>query len=938
MAEAISFTLDGKTLVAEPGQTIWDVAKREGVRIPHLCHVDLPGYRTDGNCRTCMVEIEGERVLAASCIRKPAKGMSVKTNTERAQKARRTVFELLASNMRPAEEGPDNQSAFWGWAESMGIHGPGRFPSKYAKTSAEFDVSNPAIAVNIDACIACGACVRACREVQVNDVIGMGARGDRAAPVFDMHDPMGLSTCVTCGECVQACPTGALYEKSLMDVGCKTRAVQTFDKVVDSLCPFCGVGCQTSVAVKDNRIVQVDGRNGFANENRLCVKGRFGFDYAMSRERLTKPLIRRDDAPKSGEADLRGVDPMIVFREATWEEAMTHAASGLKHILDARGGAALAGFGSAKGSNEEAYLFQKLIRQGFGTNNVDHCTRLCHASSVAALMEGVGSGAVSAPFNDAMKADCIIVIGARPTTNHPVAATYFKQAAKLGKKLIVIDPRGQDLMRFATHAVRFTAGSDVAMLNSFLHVIIEEELYDRQYIQANVSGFEALKAKVKDFSPEAMAKVCGVEASVLRDIARTYAKSERSIIFWGMGISQHTHGTDNSRCLIALALITGHVGRPGTGLHPLRGQNNVQGASDVGLIPMYYPDYMSVENPDIRGQYENFWGETLDPKRGLTVVEIVDAIHAGQIKGMYIMGENPAMSDPDQTHARAALAMLEHLVVQDIFFTETAWHADVILPASAHAEKLGTYTNTNRQVQLGRPALETPGEARQDWELIVDLARRVGLEWRYEKISDVYDEMARVMPSLRHISWERIEREGSVIYPAQGDDQPGDEVIFVSGFPTADGRGRIVPADLLPPDETPDADYPLVLTTGRLLEHWHTGAMTRRAGVLDAIEPQGIAAMNPREIGRRALKQGDSIVVETRRGAVEAILRADREVADGMVFMPFCFNESPANKLTNPMLDPFGKIPEFKYCAARVAKKQEAFAAEGGPRGGVQAL
>ena len=860
--------------------------------------------------------------------------MSVKTDTERADKARRTVFELLASNMRPAAEGPDNQSAFWKWAA---VDGHSRKRALCLKIRRQprpnSTLSNPAIAVNLDACIACGACVRACREVQVNDVIGMGRRGDRAIPVFDMHDSMGLSTCVTCGECVQACPTGALYEKSLMDLSFKTRAVQSVDKVVASVCPYCGVGCQTTVAVKDNRIVQVDGRNGFANENRLCVKGRFGFDYAMSKERLNKPLIRRDDAPKSGDIDLRGVDPMKVFREATWEEAMARAASGLRRILDARGGAALAGFGSAKGSNEEAYLFQKLIRQGFGTNNVDHCTRLCHASSVAALMEGVGSGAVSAPFNDAMKADCIIVVGARPTTNHPVAATYFKQAAKRGAKLIVMDPRGQDLMRFATHAVRFKAGSDVAMLNALLHVIIEEELYDRQYIQANVSGFEALKAKVKDFSPEAMEKVCGVEAAVLRDIARTYATSERSIIFWGMGISQHTHGTDNSRCLIALALITGQVGRPGTGLHPLRGQNNVQGASDVGLIPMYYPDYLSVENPDVRGQYENFWGETLDPKRGLTVVEIIDAIHAGQINGMYIMGENPAMSDPDQTHARGALAMLEHLVVQDIFLTETAWHADVILPASAHAEKLGTFTNTNRQVQLGRPALDMPGEARQDWELIVDLARRIGLDWRYANVSDVYAEMASVMPSLRHISWERIEREGSVIYPAQADDKPGDEVIFTSGFPTEDGRGRIVPADLLPPDETPDAQYPLVLTTGRLLEHWHTGAMTRRAGVLDAIEPQGIAAMNPREIARRGLQRGEAIVIETRRGAVEATLRADREVADGMVFMPFCFNESPANKLTNPMLDPYGKIPEFKYCAARVARKGDMPVADRLPHG-----
>ncbi|MEO9787479.1 MAG: formate dehydrogenase subunit alpha, partial [Aurantimonas coralicida] len=594
------------------------------------------------------------------------------------------------------------------------------------------------------------------------------------------------------------------------------------------------------------------------------------------------------------------------------------AAGGLTSIMAAHGGQALAGFGSAKGSNEEAYLFQKLIRQGFGTNNIDHCTRLCHASSVAALMEGVGSGAVSAPFNDAMKAECIIVIGARPTTNHPVAATYFKQAAKLGKQLIVMDPRGQDLMRHATHSLKFKPGTDVAMLNALIHVIIEEQLYDEQYIQANVAGFEALKEKVKDFSPEAMADICRVPAKTLRDVARTYAKAERSIIFWGMGISQHTHGTDNSRCLIALALITGQIGRPGTGLHPLRGQNNVQGASDAGLIPMYYPDYKSVENPDIRGTYENFWGQTLDPQTGLTVVEIIDAIHDDVIKGMYVMGENPAMSDPDQAHARGALAKLEHLVVQDIFLTETAWHADVVLPASVHAEKLGTFTNTNRQVQIGRPALDLPGEARQDLDIIIDLARRIGLDWNYGHVSEVYTEMAAVMPSLKHISWERVEREESVIYPADGPDQPGNEIIFSTSFPTADGRGRIVPADLLPPDEVPDADYPLVLTTGRLLEHWHTGAMTRRAGVLDAIEPQGIASMNPREIGRRGLQQGEMIAIETRRGTVEAILRADREVADGMVFMPFCFNESPANMLTNPMLDPFGKIPEFKYCAARI--------------------
>lgn len=941
MSKTIRFTLDGKAVEAAEGETIWQVAKREGTRIPHLCHLDKVGYRPDGNCRACMVEIDGERTLAASCIRKPTDDMEVKTQTDRADKARRMVFEMLASDMPAKEAGPDDQSSFWQWAGSMGISGSDRLRSKFSEASPSsqkgmdllHDVSNPAIAVNLDACIACNACVRACREVQVNDVIGMADRGSHMVPVFDIHDPMGLSTCVTCGECVEACPTGALYEKSLMDGDGRTRTVEQFDKVVGSVCPFCGVGCQTTVRVKDDVIVQVDGRDGPANENRLCVKGRFGFDYVRSPDRLTKPLIRRDDAPKRGDINLKGADPLTVFREATWEEALERASSGLTKIRDERGGQAIAGFGSAKGSNEEAYLFQKFIRQGFGTNNVDHCTRLCHASSVAALMEGVGSGAVSAPFNDALKADCIIVIGARPTTNHPVAATYFKQAAKQGSKLVVIDPRKQDLMRHASHSLVFKPGTDVALLNAMLNVIITERLYDEQYIQANVSGFEALKEKVKDFTPEAMEPVCAVPAETIRDVARLYAKSERSIIFWGMGISQHTHGTDNSRCLIAMALITGQIGRPGTGLHPLRGQNNVQGASDAGLIPMVYPDYRSVEDADIRAEFEDLYGRPLDAKRGLTVVEIMDAIHDGEISGMYVMGENPAMSDPDQIHARAALAKLDHLVVQDIFLTETAWHADVVLPASAHAEKLGTYTNTNRQVQLGRPAISLPGEARQDWEIIQALASACDLGWQYGHVSEVYTEMASVMPSLKNISWDRVEREGSVTYPAEGPDVPGNEIIFVNGFPTKDRRGKIVPADLLPPDEVPDEDYPLVLTTGRLLEHWHTGAMTRRAGVLDAIEPEGIASMNPREIERRGMRQGMMVKVETRRGTVEALLRADREVADGMIFMPFCFNESPANVLTNPQLDPFGKIPEFKYCAARIGLADTGTAALGDNRG-----
>ncbi len=921
MPDKISFTLDDQAVSANPDESIWEVAKRHGSRIPHLCHLDKTGYRPDGNCRACMVEIEGERVLAASCIRKPSEGMIVNSKSDRADKSRRMVFELLAADMNEPDLTPDGQSDFWNWANNWGITGSDRLPSKFdnAQVNQNHDVSNPAIAVNLDACIACGACVRACREVQVNDVLGMGGRGSNSVPVFDFSDPMGSSTCVTCGECVQACPTGALFEKSLMNKGNKTCEINDFDKKVNSVCPFCGVGCQTTIMVKDDKIVQVDGREGPANDNRLCVKGRFGYDYIHHADRLTKPLIRRDDAPKSGDIDLNQINPMEIFREASWEEAMARAVDGYKKILKSSGGTSLCGFGSAKGSNEEAYLFQKLIRQGFGTNNVDHCTRLCHASSVAALLEGIGSGAVSAPFKAAEQADCIIIIGCRPATNHPVAATYIKQAAKRGAKLIVLDPRQQDLMRHASHPIQFTAGTDVALLNAMLHVIIEENLYNEQYIEAHVSGFAALQEKVKDFSPKAMSEVCGVEADTIREIARIYARSERSIIFWGMGISQHTHGTDNARCLIALALITGQVGREGTGLHPLRGQNNVQGASDAGLIPMFFPDYKSVENQDIRTQYENAWGQTLDPKKGLTVVEVIDAIHNDEISGMYVMGENPAMSDPDQLHARAALAKLQHLVVQDIFLTETAWHADVVFPASAHAEKLGTFTNTNRQVQLGREAVSPPGEARQDWHLICELANGLGLNWNYQHISDVYDEMQTLMPSLNNIDWQRLEREDCVTYPADSPDKPGNAIIFRDRFPTEDGRGKIVPADLLAPDEVPDQEYPMVLTTGRLLEHWHTGAMTRRSQILDDIEPEGIAAMNGREIEKQGLKSGQMIEVSTRRGTIEAVLREDREVADGMIFIPFCFVESPANRLTNAALDPFGKIPEVKFCAAKIS-------------------
>ena len=911
MTQSITITIDDDKIEANTNETIWEAASRNGIQIPHLCHKPADGYRPDGNCRACMVEIDGERTLAASCIRNAHEGMVIKTASDRATKARNMVLELLVTDQPSQVDAHDPASTLWHFANAAELN-ESRFPQH---TAPQPDSSHPAIAVNMDACIQCGLCVRACREVQVNDVIGLAGRGPNAHIVFDLGDDMGASTCVGCGECVQACPTGALMPKASLDE--KGVFANKPDRKVDSLCPYCGVGCQLTFNIQDDKILSVDGRSGPANRGRLCVKGRYGFDYIHNKDRLTTPMIRKSNCPKTREIP---TNPLENFRSASWAEALDFAASGLIKVREKDGGNALAGFGSAKGSNEEAYLVQKLVRTGFGTNNVDHCTRLCHASSVSALMETIGSGAVTAPFSEAENAEVIIVIGANPTVNHPVAATFIKNAVKAGSTLIVMDPRGQALTRHATHMIQFKPSSDVAMLNGMINTIISEELYDQQYIDGYTEGFEELKKQTAQFTPERMAPLCGIEANKIKEIARIYAKANSALIFWGMGVSQHTHGTDNARCLISLALICGHVGRPGTGLHPLRGQNNVQGASDAGLIPMFYPDYKSVTDKDQLDRWERFWSTDLDREKGLTVVEITQAMYERKIKGAYIMGENPAMSDPDQNHTREALSRLEHLVVQDIFLTETAAFADVILPATAFPEKDGTFTNTDRRVQLGRKAVPAPGEAKQDWWIIQEIALRMGLSWNYTEPKDIFAEMRQVMPSLTGITWDRLEREGAVTYPCEDEFSEGQSVIFADGYPTESGRGKLVPCDILPPNEVPDSKFPLVLTTGRLLEHWHTGSMTRRATVLDRIEPEAFAHINPDDLTQWNLAPGEEIRVETRRGSIELLARSDAHVPTGVVFVPFCYSEAAVNFLTNPALDPFGKIPELKFSAARLEK------------------
>jgi formate dehydrogenase major subunit len=952
----VALSIDGRPLSIPAGTTIWEAARRHGIDIPVLCH--QPRLHPVGVCRLCVVDVGG-RVLAASCVRECEEGMNVQTSGERVEKQRRTLIALLlADHPIPCERERTTgdcelealgrkygllgeRPASAGWCATPSVaHQPadaGRSPGRSK------DTSSPVIAVDHEACILCDRCIRACDDIQSNEVIGRAGKGHAARIAFDLDQPMGSSTCVSCGECAASCPTGALTHKPLT-LPLLPRAQTT---AVDSVCPYCGVGCALTYHVKDNRVVWAEGRDSPVNHGRLCVKGRYGWDYALHPQRLTKPLTRRPEFYPKGplSRDVRGsriedrgsksanrpssiLDPrswnvdysevLPAFREASWDEALNLVASRLQAIKQAHGSGALAGFGSAKCSNEEAYLFQKLMRAVLGTNNVDHCTRLCHASSVAALLEGIGSGAVTDIFGHACLADVLLLTGTNTTVNHPVAATFFKEATKRGTKLIVVDPRRPHLADLATWYCRLNPATDVAFYNALMHVLFREELVNEPFIRDRTENFEALRDLVAGYPPERVAPICGIDAGTIRAVARAIGTAKALMIFWGMGISQHTHGTDNARCLIALCLLTGNVGRPGTGLHPLRGQNNVQGASDAGLIPMVYPDYQRVDNEAVRRKFEAAWSVPLDPKPGLTVVEIMHGALEGRIKGMLIMGENPFLSDPNTNKVRKALANLEFLAVQDIFLTETAEFADVILPATSFLEKTGTYTNTDRRVQIGRQALEPPGEARLDWQVLCDLATLLGYPMRYESPEQVFAEFAALTDSYRGLTYEHLGRTGKLWPCPEPATSDGVAVLFDDRFPTKTGRGKLVPCEFAPAKELPDEEYPFVLNTGRLLEHWHTGTMTRRAAALDALQPEPFAEVHPDDLTRLGVADGGVMTVRSRRGAIQLPLRANRAVTPGSVFIPFHFREAAANVLTIDELDPYGKIPEFKFCAVRI--------------------
>ena len=936
-AQTVTLSIDGQELTVPQGTTIYDAAKGAGIEIPVLCHDDR--YDPVGVCRVCVVDV-GARVYAAACVRPCEDGMEVKTTTPEVEQRRGTLTQLLMADQPPTDEDPketttaDNEllalARRYGIAREDGIPlGGGR----------GIDMSNPVIAVNHDACILCDRCVRACDDIQGNDVIGRSGKGYATLIAFDLNDPMGESSCVTCGECVAACPTGALVNKPINEVPIKPRA--ELDSV-DTVCPYCGVGCALTYHVdrERNQISFAEGREQPGSKRRLCVKGRYGWDYASSPQRLTTPLIRRDDSYPKGplSADVKGEgdgrrrrkkpgglvdydEVMPHFREATWEEALELVARRLTEIHGDGGPGAIAGFGSAKCSNEEAYLFQKLIRAGFGTNNVDHCTRLCHASSVAALFEGVGSAAVSTTYGDIVNADVAILAGTNTTANHPVASSFFKQAKRRGTKLIVVDPRRERIADHADVYCQLKPGTDVAFYNGILHEVIANDWVDREFIAQRVTNYGELAKVVKQYPPERASQICGVDADTIREVARLWGTANAAVIYWGMGISQHTTGTDNARCLIAMCSITGNVGRQGTGLHQLRGQNNVQGASDAGLIPMFYPDYQLVTREDAREKFADAWGGAeLDPERGLTVTEIIASALQGGVRGMYMMGENPFLSDPNVNKVRKALSALEFLVVQDIFLTETAEFADVVLPASSYMEKEGTYTNTDRRVQIGRKVLEPPGEARDDWMIICDIAARIGLPMDYDSPHEVFDEMVAIMPNYAGLSYDNLGASGKLYPNPDPEHSDGTVVLFDEEFGTDDGKAHLVPAEWLPAKELPDDEFPFILNTGRLLEHWHTGSMTRRSFALDAIQPEAHVYLNPDDAAAMGVAEGDFVRVTSRRGTIELAARLSHRDTPGTCFIPFHFREAAANVLTIDEIDPTGKIPEFKFCAVKVER------------------
>ena len=891
----MELSIDGRQVAAEPGTTILQAARGAGIDIPTLCQDD----RLDpiAACRLCLVEVEGARTPLVACDTEVRDGMVVTTETEDLAEQRRTLIDLLLSDHHNDCIVCDQAGGCRLQEMAYRYDVP---ETTYAGEKRAYDTreDTPFIAYDPGKCILCGRCVAMCQEVQGCHVLDVAERGFDSYITTSFGRSMLDTACEMCGNCVSTCPTGALQDK-LSRQQCRVWDAQ----VVRSVCPFCGCGCTLDLHVKDGKVVQISSPVGLgAGEGNLCVKGRYGFQFIGHPDRLTQPLVRKD-----GE-----------LVPATWDEALGLVVEKLGAIKAEHGPDALAGFSSARCTNEDNYVFQKFVRAVLGTQNVDHCARLCHASTVTGLLQSLGSGAMTNSFKDLEDADAVLIIGSNTSEAHPIGALHIKKAMRKGAKLIVVDPRRIDMARRADIHLQLLPGTNVAVVNGLMHVIIEEGLTDTDFIAERTEDFDELPEVLATYTPEFVEQISGVPADKIREAARIFATAAKGAIFYSMGVTQHSHGTEHVISLSNLALMTGNLGRAGVGVNPLRGQNNVQGACDMGALPNVYTGYQSVGDAAAQERFNTAWGVTLPDKPGLTVTEVVDGMQAGTLRGLYVVGENPLLSDPDLTHVEEAFRGLDFLVVQDIFLSETAQLADVVLPAASFAEKDGTFTNTERKVQRVRAAVPSPGEARPDWEIIVDLARRMGAAggWDYRDPQDILDEINELTPSYAGITWDRLDENGGICWPCPDTEHPGTPILHIGRFTR--GKGKFFPVAYQSPDEVADDDYPLTLTTERMLEHYHTGTMTRRSDGLNELVPTGFVEVHPDDAARLGVTHGVEVTVETRRGTIRTPANVTSRVRPGTVFVPFHFWEAPANRLTNTARDPMAKIPEFKVCGCRV--------------------
>ena len=886
-APSVRISIDGKPFDVSPSSTVLEAALGHGVFIPHLCH--HPDLKPAGVCRLCLVDVDGRMVTA--CNTPVTDGAAIRTDTAEVQQTRLGAVELLLVNHHrggvDCEEGEAchlRKIARFVGVDEVKLR---RFRAPDRNRAA--DTSNPFFEFDPNICVLCGICVRTCDEIVGVAAIDFVQRGVEttigSAPGAQWID----SDCVSCGECVVRCPTGSL---SFTGQAAPEREVST-------TCTYCGCGCGIHLGVADGRIVSARGvRASPANEGRLCVKGRFGFEFVNAPDRLKAPLIRRNG----------------VLEQATWDEALDLVAE----QFAAHRGASFAAIASAKLTNEENYLIQKFTRAVQGTNTVDHCARLCHSPTVAGLVQSFGSGAMTGSSKDIGDARCVFAIGTNTTAAHPIIGLQVMRAVRQGGKLIVANPRRIELAQHADLFIQHRAGSDVALLMGMLRVILDEGLHDPAFIAARCENFEAFRESLAAYDDASVEERTGVPFAQIAAAARMYAENAPASILYAMGITQHTHGTDNVLALSNLALLTGNVGRDSSGVNPLRGQSNVQGACDMGALPNVYPGYQRVDRPEVKAKFEQAWGAPLDDTPGLTHLEILNGVTGGRIKAIYLVGENPALSEADATHARAAMDEVEFLVVQDIFLTESAQYADVVLPAVTFAEKDGTFTNTERRVQRVRKAIEPLGDARTDLWITCEIAKRMGAPgFDFETSAEVMAEIAKLTPSYGGITYDRIDETG-LQWPCPDAGHPGTRTLHTERFPTPSGRGRVFPLTYRAPDEEPDDEYPLVLTTERSLYHYHTATMTRRVPGLEQLRPEELVEIHPRDAAALHIASGDQVRVTSRRGEVVAHALVTEASPPGTVSMTFHFHEAPTNVLTNAAWDPVAKIPETKVCAVRV--------------------